>query len=221
MDADLCAAIVNLDIRNFKHHLRSTLGRPGEGGIRQGTRESLPILIQILEAENIAVPSYDRDTVAKPRMLLMKVTDGKQVLRALEMEDVKGLTSDVRPGTKILLTSGGYEVSKGTLLLRNSNACYLGGHVSDLVMQWKAKRLDATMMGMKCVKDAPPFVEFGEEIKDGKDTGGDRARGKEEPENVAAVQKEQPGKRRILVRTGSQGRPPLKLPKSSRIQDEE
>jgi len=66
------------------------------------------------------------------RMLQLELTDGAQVIQAIEEVLIPQLHLDLIPGTKILL-KGPLECRRGVILLKPSNVELVGGEVSDLV----------------------------------------------------------------------------------------
>ena len=66
------------------------------------------------------------------RMLQLKLTDGAQVIQAIEEVLIPQLHLDLIPGTKMLL-KGPLECRRGVVILKPSNVELLGGEVSDLV----------------------------------------------------------------------------------------
>ncbi|XP_014674433.1 PREDICTED: uncharacterized protein LOC106814612 isoform X2 [Priapulus caudatus] len=66
------------------------------------------------------------------RMLMMDITDGVQLLKAMEYKPISALTPDLPPGTKVMV-QGPLLVKLGTLLLKPENIRVLGGEVDALL----------------------------------------------------------------------------------------
>ena len=73
----------------------------------------------------------------KPRMLLIKLSDGYTKATALELDSISGIHANCPPGTKVKI-SGPITVKRGKILLNNSNFTYLGGQVDQLLEVWQA-----------------------------------------------------------------------------------
>ena len=80
------------------------------------------------------------------RMLLLELTDGTQVIQAMEYMPINALHLDLLPGTKILI-KGPVECRSGVILLRPNNVELLGGEVSDWVQMYAPENVLARLVG--------------------------------------------------------------------------
>uniref|UniRef100_A0A0K0FQV2 RecQ-mediated genome instability protein 1 n=1 Tax=Strongyloides venezuelensis TaxID=75913 RepID=A0A0K0FQV2_STRVS len=74
---------------------------------------------------------YTSGKFEENRVLLMELTDGRNVIHAMEKEPISGLKTIVTPGTKIAI-HGRVFVGNGVLYINNSLATVLGGDVEEL-----------------------------------------------------------------------------------------
>ena len=84
-----------------------------------------PVVLQISSVANVAQPLRRQLEDIRPRMLLIKLSDGVLKASAVEIESVTGIKANCPPGTKVKLT-GKILVRKGKILLNSSNFQYLG-----------------------------------------------------------------------------------------------
>uniref|UniRef100_A0A0N5BMW5 RecQ-mediated genome instability protein 1 n=1 Tax=Strongyloides papillosus TaxID=174720 RepID=A0A0N5BMW5_STREA len=79
----------------------------------------------------ISPVEFSSSKFEKNRVLLMELTDGRNIVHAMEKEPISGLKTIVTPGTKIAI-HGRVFVSNGVLYINNSLATVLGGDVEEL-----------------------------------------------------------------------------------------
>lgn len=70
----------------------------------------------------------DGDLGAFPRMLFLKLTDGRTKFNAVELEELSQLSLNTQRGSKILLKPG-TSIWKGTVSLTPQSFIYCGGYV--------------------------------------------------------------------------------------------
>ena len=116
-----------------------------------------PIVLQIGAVSNIRQPTTKQRN--SPRMLCLKLTDGRVKLRGLEHGDLKSdISIDTPPGTKLLIRN--CRIRGGFLLLNGHCVQVLGGNVMNLVSSWRAARelkASARMQLKKGEEPPPPF----------------------------------------------------------------
>ena len=116
-----------------------------------------PVVLQIGAVLNIRQPTTKQRN--SPRMLCLKLTDGRVKLRGLEHGDLKSdITVDTPPGTKVLIRN--CPMRAGFLLLSTKCVQVLGGNVMNLVSSWRAARelqASARMQLKKGEEPPPPF----------------------------------------------------------------
>ncbi|TSL97345.1 RecQ-mediated genome instability protein 1 [Bagarius yarrelli] len=89
-----------------------------------------------------------RSWEAKPtRMLMLQLTDGVQILEAIEYRTVPALSANLPPGTKLQIV-GMVKVRLGVLLLKAENVKVLGGEVDELMETNSQSRLICRTLGL-------------------------------------------------------------------------
>ena len=90
-----------------------------------------------MSVSNITHPSRRQNEDCRPRLLVLKVTDGHTKALAIESEAIPSISANCSPGAKIRLL-GDIVVQHGKILLNPSNFEFLGGEVDHLLEAWKA-----------------------------------------------------------------------------------
>lgn len=119
--------------------------------------------MQIQKLRNIGAPKCNETSGAAPRLLKLTLTDGFSTCQALELEPVTKLDIiKTAPGSKILFktiqTVGSY------ILITNSNATLLGGHVPALIERWQLSKLSITKHARGGSDGPPAWVPFGQKV---------------------------------------------------------
>ncbi|KAJ8380902.1 hypothetical protein SKAU_G00016800, partial [Synaphobranchus kaupii] len=100
------------------------------------------------EQVSAVTQATQRPWEAKPtRMLMLQLTDGVQDLEALEYQPVPALSTDLPPGTKLLL-QGTLVCRLGVLLLMPANVRVLGGGVEQLQEVFSQGRVLSRVLGL-------------------------------------------------------------------------
>ncbi|ORZ15280.1 hypothetical protein BCR42DRAFT_51007 [Absidia repens] len=140
-----------------------------EKGFRKGDLTKLsqlpsPLVLQVLQIQNIAVPSIQH--VEKPRLLRVVFTDGsskKKWIGAEILGKVESISLHTPPGTKFLLTKP-IEIREQLLILGPGMLTCLGGQVQEMIQAWKAgKQFIKRTKGNQTTSEEdlpPPFIPF-------------------------------------------------------------
>mmetsp|Transcript_14774 Transcript_14774/g.20592 ORF Transcript_14774/g.20592 Transcript_14774/m.20592 type:complete len:496 (-) Transcript_14774:1923-3410(-) len=132
----------------------------------------LPIVLQIVSIRNISLPESKQwsstyfDEASSRRTLVLHLTDGHTVCRALEVSALSQLSTNTPPGSKILISGSALKTNHGFVILDSDiKVELLGGTVPELIQTWKAKHLAATrkLLGTKNNSDGegpPVFKPF-------------------------------------------------------------
>lgn len=80
------------------------------------------------------------------RMLQAHLTDGTQMIKAVEFQPIPQLHLDLIPGTKMLI-KGPVQCRRGVILLRPENVEILGGEVKSLVQKNAPENVLARLVG--------------------------------------------------------------------------
>ncbi|KAI5094780.1 recQ-mediated genome instability protein 1 [Silurus meridionalis] len=100
---------------------------------------------------------------AKPtRMLMLQITDGVQIMEAIEYRPVPALSANLPPGTKLQVV-GVMMVRLGVLLLKPENVKVLGGEVEDLMEAHSQSRLLRQTLGLP--EENPQQVAEDQEVQ--------------------------------------------------------
>lgn len=89
-----------------------------------------PIVLQVTSLANITLPPKRKLEESFPRMLSIGLTDGYTKLTGIELGKISNLKANFAPGFKVLYSGG--EITRGKVILNDSNCKVLGGHVSYL-----------------------------------------------------------------------------------------
>ncbi len=79
-------------------------------------------------------------------MLQIHLTDGTQMIKAVEFQPISQLHLDLIPGTKMLI-KGPVQCRRGVILLRPENVEILGGEVKSLVQKNAPENVLARLVG--------------------------------------------------------------------------
>lgn len=121
------------------------------------------LVTQIVSVSNIGQPSHAQFENISPSTLLLKLTDGHTKATALCLDTISQLSTNIHPGSKLLLRVGTKYVS-GKIILTELNCAVLGGTVQALVDTWKANRYALNMRKLKgsasMAGSNPPVFDF-------------------------------------------------------------
>ncbi|CAO3593090.1 unnamed protein product [Absidia cylindrospora] len=164
-----------------------------EKGFRKGDLTKLsqlpsPLVLQVLQIQNIAVPSIQH--VEKPRLLRVVFTDGsnkKKWIGAEILGQVESISLHTPPGSKFLLTKP-IEIREQLLILGPGMLTCLGGQVQEMIQAWKAgKQFIKRTKGNQTTSQEdlpPPFIPF--KIKAGQATKEKSKEPKSQPASASA-----------------------------------
>nr|CCA27696.1 PREDICTED: similar to tudor domain containing 3 put [Albugo laibachii Nc14] len=123
---------------------------------------SEPVLFQVISVVNIAQPCTKQMIPGlQPALLQLKLTDGQNKYVTIALEDIPKLSVSTAPGTKVLVKC--CLIRKGKFLLSKENTQVIGGHVRELVEQWKTqKELRERKRACAADQEDPPpvFTDF-------------------------------------------------------------
>ncbi|THD25689.1 hypothetical protein D915_003569 [Fasciola hepatica] len=129
--------------------------------------EANGLVVQLVRLRNIAIPQADEDFgtgqgQGTPRLFRLALTDGKNTISALDVDNHDRLSSDTPPGTKIRLL-GTVPISMGFLILHKDRFQVLGGSVINLIHEWTMTKQSKVTEGRLKTGEGgpPPFVPFG------------------------------------------------------------
>uniref|UniRef100_A0A0A9W9G3 Tudor domain-containing protein 3 n=1 Tax=Lygus hesperus TaxID=30085 RepID=A0A0A9W9G3_LYGHE len=157
---DVIQKALNIDIRDL-----GGCGFPSE--LTKGKCETVngPIVVQIQKIRNISAPKANEESQTANRMLKLLLTDGSQVVPAIEMTKLSSISLNTPPGTKLRL-KGEIIFSCGILQLNSDQVEMMGGTVTNLVDKWTVNReLSKHTRGRYGVEGGPPpWIPFGEKM---------------------------------------------------------
>ncbi|BES98955.1 DUF1767 [Nesidiocoris tenuis] len=157
---DVIKKALNTDIRDV-----GGCGFPAELSKAKSETFNGPIVVQVVKIRNISAPKANEESQAAPRMLKLILTDGTQVLPAIEITPISHVNLNTPPGTKLLL-KGEIILSCGFLQLNTDQVQMLGGIVTNLVEKWTVSRnLAKHTRGRYGIEGGPPpWIPFGEKM---------------------------------------------------------
>ncbi|ODN06355.1 RecQ-mediated genome instability protein 1 [Orchesella cincta] len=109
--------------------------------------------VKKLENENASVAATDSTEYTQTwqptpkRCLYLNMTDGSQEVFGLEMQLTPGLSINMKPGTKVIVT-GPVDCRRGVIHLKPSNIRVIGGEVEDIKDSNKMERILASILNI-------------------------------------------------------------------------
>jgi len=117
-----------------------------------------PLILQIQSIKDAGSSKRKQIIHGHPqRILVLQLTDGQTVCKAVEFNKCPSLSLSLAPGTKIQLKN--VPVRGGCLLLSSENVSVIGGRVEKLFDTWKLKQdARSRKKAVDKVNPPPPFV---------------------------------------------------------------
>ncbi|KAL9906383.1 tudor domain containing 3 [Glossina fuscipes fuscipes] len=127
------------------------------------------IVLQIQRVRNVSAPKANEESTVAPRLLQCELTDGIQIMQAIELEHLPFLHLNTPPGTKLFFKAEKIQIMQGFLVLKPDEVQNLGGNVEHLVEKWDLARQmqKYARSGMRINAGSggpPPWIAFGKRL---------------------------------------------------------
>ncbi|KAK6757440.1 hypothetical protein RB195_015329 [Necator americanus] len=128
------------------------------------TKDALagPVVLQLTRYRNVSQPKVKEDFRSEGDIVRLSLTDGHTSISAILLDNIKGISADTPPGTKLLIATK-VPVECGFVLLSASDVVIIGGRVEKLIEKWMIERHTGgeAERGGRSDSKAPKWVSFG------------------------------------------------------------